>query len=173
MKTKIERMYHNCGALHYEFHFIEGTIIHHREDGPALIKFYRNGIIQRNEYLLNGLTHRIDGPAKIIYDLRGEIQHLQYLINGKWHREDGPAIIEYDEFGHERYHTYMYNNNFHRAYGPSDITFDINGNIKSIEWYYNNICYDKTVSEWIKNNNFNSWTEMSESDFDRMWMEIL
>lgn len=75
----------------------------------------------------------------------GSIKSIQYKKDNKYHREGGPAYISY------------YNND----------------NIQS-KIYFNYEGWDCTreVDEWMVNK-FNKWQDMSESDFNRMWMEIL
>lgn len=55
---------------------------YHRTDGPAHV-IYRNNIIYRESYYIDGLLHRIDGPAKIDYDKWGHIEGQTHYIRGK------------------------------------------------------------------------------------------
>jgi len=55
----------------------------HREEGPAYTKYYNNGKIDREEYVVYGLTHRTNGPASIGYNINGSIRYTEYYINGK------------------------------------------------------------------------------------------
>lgn len=69
----------------------------HRNDGPALIRIYKNKKnTQINEiYYQNNLIHRTDGPA-IIRKEDGIILYEAYYINGLIHRENGPAMVWYN-----------------------------------------------------------------------------
>jgi hypothetical protein len=62
---------------------IKGTMVLHREDGPAVVHSDK-----RKEWWLNGRRHREGGPA---YETpRG---YKEWFLNGVRHRDDGPAII--------------------------------------------------------------------------------
>ena len=67
-------------------HFIKGTHILHREDGPAIV-YKNNG----KAWYINGVLHREDGPALINDD-----GNIEWWLNGKRHRDDGPALIRSD-----------------------------------------------------------------------------
>ena len=80
----------------------------HRENGPAVIYYFKNGKIQVEIYLKNDQLHRENGPAKIRYNIIGNIEEKHYYQNGKRHREDGPAIIHYNIIGNiEEKHYYQ------------------------------------------------------------------
>jgi antitoxin component YwqK of YwqJK toxin-antitoxin module len=53
----------------------------HREDGPATIRYYKNGNIEFKAYHINGKLHREDGPALISYYENGNIESEQYYLN--------------------------------------------------------------------------------------------
>lgn len=59
----------------------------HRVNGPAYMKWDRNGELTGEAYYRNGVLHRDDGPAKIAYDQRGDIAFLELWRNG--------ALIDY------------------------------------------------------------------------------
>jgi len=54
----------------------------HREDGPAIIWYYSNGIIEREYYFLNGKVHRETDVAEIWYDDTGKIEYEAHWLNG-------------------------------------------------------------------------------------------
>lgn len=113
---------------------------------PAIIKYYLNGNIKFSTWRNeNGRLHRIDGPSRIHYYINGNIRSEEWFVNGIPHR----------------------------THGPSDIVYDINENIIEESWFYNNNNYKIEVNKWIDDNNFNSWEEMNENDFNRMWLEII
>lgn len=64
----------------------------HREDGPAYIKFSKEGKVILKEWRINGLLHNEKDPARIFLD--GPMQ-LHWYREGKHHNENGPAIIIY------------------------------------------------------------------------------
>ena len=78
----------------------------HREDGPARIKYYKDGAIEYEDYYVEGKSHREDGPARIGYYKDGSIYYECYYIEDKYHREDGPAIMRYSEDGSISYEAY-------------------------------------------------------------------
>jgi len=53
----------------------------HREDGPALIKYYDNSKIEIELYCINGTHNKLDGPAVIQYGINGNIISEFYYIN--------------------------------------------------------------------------------------------
>jgi antitoxin component YwqK of YwqJK toxin-antitoxin module len=48
---KVKKEYSDNGNILYESHYSNGR--HHREDGPAHIKYYPDGNIEHKEYYLN------------------------------------------------------------------------------------------------------------------------
>jgi hypothetical protein len=54
---------------------------YHREDGPAVIEYYKNRNIKYEDYYLNGKQHREDGPAGITYYENGNIFYEAYYLN--------------------------------------------------------------------------------------------
>jgi antitoxin component YwqK of YwqJK toxin-antitoxin module len=55
----------------------------HREDGPAIIEYYKNGKIKSEFYFLNNNHHRINLPASIHYNQFGKIIYENYYFNDK------------------------------------------------------------------------------------------
>lgn len=111
--------------------------------------YYSNGMIKLKEIYSDEHKHIISNenePARIEYYRNGKTNRIYYSNNkfGGKHRIDGPAIIEYDR---------------------KNIIIDE-------EWYYKSRDYTNKVIKWLKFNNMN-WEEMNESDFNRMWFEIL
>jgi hypothetical protein len=70
-----------------------------REDGPARIEYFPNGIVAEEKYMRRGNTHREDGAAIFIYRESGKLKTSKYYRNNQLHRENGPALIDYDEDG--------------------------------------------------------------------------
>jgi antitoxin component YwqK of YwqJK toxin-antitoxin module len=81
----------------------------HKEDGPAMIKYYSNGQVGIEKYFINGKLHRLDGPASILYYSNGNIESEYYCNNNLKHRIDGPAVINYGLDGNITYEEYWVN----------------------------------------------------------------
>ena len=64
-----------------------------------------HGKISVKIYTFRNRYHRLDGPAVVFYHDNGVIEEERYLKNGEYHREDGPAIIEYDTSGNVKRQT--------------------------------------------------------------------
>lgn len=64
----------------------------HREDGPSMIGWYKNGNKQYENWYKNGLRHRKQsgegsGPAEIRWYENGNKQYEYWYINGKQRRK--------------------------------------------------------------------------------------
>lgn len=73
--------YRGTGSISSETWLNDGQ--YHREDAPAVIKYYENGSVQSEEWYINDKLHREDGPAEIYYDEAGSVEVEAYHINGK------------------------------------------------------------------------------------------
>jgi hypothetical protein len=87
----------NNGLLNKEW-TREDKILH-RESGPARIRYFPDGLICLEQFLVNGFLHRESGPAYIRYNTDGSIDSEEFCIDGKLHRESGPAYIRYNTDG--------------------------------------------------------------------------
>lgn len=163
--------YYKSGNLWIE-QYMNNCDEFHKENSPAIIEYWPNGNIKNKKYHINGVKHRENGPAEISYFENAIVDSERYCINGKYNRENGPAIIQYYENGNIYLETYMIDNKIHRFYGPSSLIYRKNGKVKET-FYLNGKSYTKKVEKWIKENDFNSWQEMTVDDFDRMWLDIL
>ena len=76
--------------------FLNGK--HHREDGPAVERWLKNGQKFEESWWLNGKYHRENGPAVQYWYPNGQ-KEGHWFLNGKHHREDGPAYQLWDENG--------------------------------------------------------------------------
>ena len=65
------------------YHYLPGTSIYHREDGPAIERSDGTKI-----WFFNGVMHRENGPAGEYPD-----GYKTWYIKGKRHRLDGPAVV--------------------------------------------------------------------------------
>ena len=115
----------------------------HREDGPAVIKVSKDGVVLSEEYYLNGKKHREDGPASIYYRENGSVEFEAWDRDGKLYRnpEDGPTLIDYYPNGNvarERW-CWRYIDEKHRTDGPALIYYNEDGSVERKEWWR----YDK------------------------------
>lgn len=86
------------GTLKMEIHHVDGQPTKlHREDGPAMIMYYRGSGIASFAWYRNGHLFRRGGPAETFYVSFGiVVKEVWYEKEGVGpHREDGPAMIEY------------------------------------------------------------------------------
>lgn len=108
----IKSKYNNDGLLSYELY----KIYHMGEIISLIKKYYPDGIsIKSIKYKSYSLNSRLDGPARIKYYENGNIRKEEYLIGGKRHGfptpegRNGPAIIKYNISGTISERKYYYN----------------------------------------------------------------
>jgi len=82
------KLYTTVGIIELDFYIDLGQYVLHREDGPAYIRYYRDGNIQYEKWYINGVLHREDGPAIIDYYKNGSIKFEQWYWCGLQHRHD-------------------------------------------------------------------------------------
>lgn len=95
----------------------------HREDGPAYIEYYNDGIIAKESYFQNGKCFREeDLPCYIKYDVDGNVLEESYYKNGLIHRDnDLPARIVRDENGKILTVSWFLYGKVDRKNGPAEI----------------------------------------------------
>lgn len=76
-------------------HFLDGWL--DREDGPAFIEFYEEGMPCREIFYSYGQIDRPDGPAYLEYCKDGAPTYVEWWLNGKLHNPNGPALRSYDD----------------------------------------------------------------------------
>jgi len=64
-----------------EKYFLNGK--QHRENGPAIISYYKNGELNGEWYFFNDKQHREDGSALIHYYKDGKIMRKEYWLMGE------------------------------------------------------------------------------------------
>jgi len=64
---------------------VDGVI--HRERGPAITTWYKNGQIKSKEWYINGVMHRERRPAIITWHQNGTLKSNDYYKNGKLYRK--------------------------------------------------------------------------------------
>ncbi len=111
-------------------------VILERKDGK--IWRYREDINNGSRYYKNGILHREDGPA---VDLRCE---KVWLVDGVCHRVDGPASILTGSYGERREYWYR-NGVMHRENDPAAIHYR-NNKVVYESWYLQGKLYFKMVS---------------------------
>ena len=81
MKSECIKKYYDNGNVEYERWLLNGN--YHREDGPAYISYYENGNVESESWLLNDKRHREDGPAYVGYYENGNVESEYWFLNGK------------------------------------------------------------------------------------------
>ena len=104
----------------------------HRNDGPALIKFYENGVNER-AYYYNGKLHRNNDPAKIVTRVNGNILKEAYYFNGKIHRNNGPAVVWYHKDVSIKKENYFFNG---IMFNPENLPFELPIDTKEKEFMF-------------------------------------
>lgn len=92
------RSFHRTGHLAEEL-WEDAAGLAHRDDGPALIRYYPGGNLQMAQWLVHGQNHRDDGPSYISYYEDGQTSAREYSKRNVRHREDGPAFTAWSESG--------------------------------------------------------------------------
>lgn len=106
--SKISIMKDRHGNIVKKIYYNDDMDIH-RDNGPAIVWYFRDGKIDTEIYMKNGKKHREDGPAQIEYDEEGIIIYESWYREGKQHREGGPAVIIYDSNGKVHSESYWIN----------------------------------------------------------------
>lgn len=143
----------------------------HREDGPAKLYWHykkddiencSNGILNKEEYYLNGKLFRNEGPVIIKYANRN-VSYQEFLetknglksITFKYQKNElmykketfknDIIVITRFQSGNVSLKTYSKNSVFHRIGGPAVIRYS-NGKIIEQEYYLNGIRADELQS---------------------------
>ena len=140
-------------------------------------KKYKFFYMKSSDHQLDLFLKPIDDESKIIlynYTEDNNIFRIEHFKNMNYHNENGPARIFYNvDNGSIKMVEYWVKSKAHRIDGPSDIYYDEDGNIVQERWFYDNNDYSDIVGQWLRDNGFRSYEEMSDNDFNRMWMEIV
>lgn len=89
--------------------YINESLGFHREDGPAYITWFPDGIKYYEGYFMNNSAHRVDGPATQYFHTNGNKEFEIYYLNGIKHREDGPAFTLWLRNGNKEREEYWLN----------------------------------------------------------------
>lgn len=129
--------YFSCGRKEYEKWYENGKL--HNNNGPSVIEYFTSNRKKCEKWYKNGEPHNDNGPALIDYLYREE----QWFQNGLNHdpSPNQAAVIIYYENNNKKQEIFYSNGQIHRAKGPSIISYSYNG--KVIEEYYckNNITH--------------------------------
>jgi len=140
----------------------------HREDGPAKIWYYEDGIKHHEEWYINGIYTRDNGPAVIWYYQNGEIQHEDWYTDGKFDRLDKPARIDYYRNGKIKQEEWWIDGNRNKSNGPAIKKYNEDGTHTEV-WY---ICGNEIeiMSEWLLENNIKApYTEEDAMAITLRW----
>ena len=110
-------------------------IMLHRKNGPAIIRYYKNGRIKTESWFLKGVRHRIGGPASVEYNENGFKIVEVWQCDGIKMRKNKPTILRYDEVGHVYKEEWYDDNVLHRENRPAISIFYKNGSLLYREWY--------------------------------------
>jgi antitoxin component YwqK of YwqJK toxin-antitoxin module len=89
MSAGIQELYYPDGTLQMRTYYDDNNQPH-REDGPAIEEFYKNGAIKHRTWYIRGKQHRDDGPAHEWFRKNGTLSHHTWYNHGKTERIDGP-----------------------------------------------------------------------------------
>jgi hypothetical protein len=64
----------------------------HRDNGPARIVYWENGVVRLQEYRKGGVLHRLNGPALARFYDNGEKERWEFHHKGYLHRDGGEAF---------------------------------------------------------------------------------
>lgn len=74
-----------------EWRDIESNI--HRNDGPAVIEYSKEGRVEKEEWWQHGKRHRTDGSAVTIYEGNSLVAHEEFWIAGKEVSQVGNCVL--------------------------------------------------------------------------------
>jgi len=80
----VKHIYYNNDGLSKNIYYRLGESLH-REDGPAVIAYDRDGVVVVEGWYYNNMFHRVGGPAVTYY--RGKYKEEHFYINGNKYKE--------------------------------------------------------------------------------------
>jgi len=85
METRTE-LANGCYSIKYDdgLEYYNQQDQRHREDGPAVIWYYKDGSIDCEDYFINDQYHREDGPEYIRYKKDGSIRWEVHALYGMY-----------------------------------------------------------------------------------------
>jgi len=118
VSINIKEKHHDNGALRERCYYDANGHLH-REDGPAVESFRKDGRLEYYAWRQHGVLHRNGGPAVEILCRNGLPQHRTWYCHGELHREDGPAIETFRKNGTLLQRTWYCRGKKHREDGPA------------------------------------------------------
>jgi len=85
-KLKHESSFYDNGELMWEEWSLDGE--YHNDEGPAYIRYRRDGSVWWKEWRLNGKRHNEEGPAYIKYERDGSVRLIYWFLNGIRYTEE-------------------------------------------------------------------------------------
>ncbi len=139
-KYEYIKLYNSHGGIRVESYMLGNKL--HRDDGPAEIRYYDNGVIMHKKYMQNGVLHNENGPACVAYHNNGKLEEISWYINGNYHRDKGPAVTKYYFSGNLNSTLWYRQGVKHRIGGPSQVLFyDKKGDVYGTSYYENGIMH--------------------------------
>lgn len=111
----------------------------HRMDGPAHIKYHRNGNVSVKAWFVEGVNCNFDDcPAVISYYNNGNFRIKIWVKNGKACNTNSPCITQYHENGNVKQHIWGHHGKFFRAdqSKPDSEWFTENGKLELQIWHH-------------------------------------
>lgn len=122
----------------------KNNLVHRGHDKPAVISYYKNGILAEKLWMIRYFISRQDNPAILQYYNDGAIKYQAWVVDNFPHRLEGPAQIEYYDNGCIRYESFWIHGKHHRVNNPAYIQYTRDGLIESEMWFENNECTRRT-----------------------------
>tara|TARA_R110002049_G_scaffold309092_1_gene516728 strand:+ start:14233 stop:14685 length:453 start_codon:yes stop_codon:yes gene_type:complete len=54
----------------------------HKDDGPAMLLWWNNGLLQQERWYINGKLHRVNGPAISGWNYEGVLDEVKWYLDG-------------------------------------------------------------------------------------------
>jgi len=107
-----------------------------RVGAPALTLRTPDGFEYQREYWISGVQHRDDGPAVEKFFGPERKQEEKWMEYGRPSRRNGPAFRQWNKEGHLVYEEWSENGLFHRDSGPAVISYYPFENKVQLQWYH-------------------------------------
>lgn len=124
--------YFKEGVVSSERWYSDGVL--HRRGGPALVEYYADGTVQKEEWYKNGEIFRLEGPALTLRYPNGAIQQQSWTPRKKRMGEGLPTIVDYFENGLKKKEIWYTGKVWHRLDGPAIVEYYRTGEIKQESW---------------------------------------
>lgn len=81
--------------------FINARRALHRDHGPALMTWFKDGTVDTMAFFKDGKEHNPQGAALKRFFKDGKPWTVEFFLEGEFHNENGPALREFNEEGKE------------------------------------------------------------------------